>query len=193
MIARIVPQTPSCHDDYTANSFETAEDNLAEFIDEYFIAHKIPFLPTKKNIISLGLASTTSSPDTYMATNAMLSAGGGRNYPSKAGVWKIYFSNKDISQTHILIKEPQRLGENRAFNTYNDLLGDIFADYDARAYIMTSQPEDLRYRYNGTYFTINISIYGTTSDATSLPKTVADVVLTNYTSWVHKNKECNKK
>ncbi len=184
-------EPPKCHSDYRAESFEEADYDLADFLDEYFTDANIPFLPQKNDVSRLGLSALGKG--TYVLSGAYIKGGGDRRYPSKAGIWRIDDLDNGIVRTHMLLKEPQKLTEAQAFNTYNDILGEPFADYDDGAYGMTMLPEDVRRSYKGKYFTINVLLYGLQGDATKLSKTVADIILTDYTQWVQENKKCKQK
>jgi len=177
-----------CHDSYSVASFEKANDDLQEFIDEYFHDARIPFFPTKKQLKNLGLLPKEKG--VYQKPHALKRAGGHRRYPITPGLWKAIDLGDGVWEYHLLIREPQCLAETQAFNTDNDLLGEPFADYDDQAYIMLLQPEDVRRRSMEHFFTINVHVYGLRDDATALPRTVSDVILTDYTAWVEQNRRC---
>ncbi len=177
-----------CHDNYSAASFEEAGESLAEFIDEYFVSAHLPFLPARPDMAALKLPP--AGPGIYRAPDALHTGGGHRLYPTRPGLWKVVNLGGGIWEYHLLIREPQILSETQAFNTYNDLLGEAFADYDDQAYAMTLQPEDVRRQYRDRYFTLNVTVYGLRDDATQLPRTFADVILTDYTAWVRQNTRC---
>ncbi len=187
----IKPAKAICHDDYLASSFEEADYDLADFLDEYFVDAGIPFLPTQKEASGMGLKDMDGR--IYLRPGVYRTGGGKRKYPYKPGVWKITDLGNGVMEIHLLISEAQQMTEAQAFNTYNDLLGEAFADYDNQAYEMTMLPEDIRRSYKGRYFTLNLHIYGLRNDATALNHTVADVILTDYTRWVKENEECRKK
>jgi hypothetical protein len=181
---------PSCHDDYTSASFTPTEDAFGAFVDEYFDAARIPFLPSIASLKALGLRR--SDPTTYLRPDALHIAGGNRSYPTQPGLWKVRVLGSGIYEYHLLIREPERQSEIAAFNGYNDLLGEPFADYDATAYAMTMLPEDVRLACCGRFVTLNVTLYGILGDATRLDRTVADVVLTDYTEWVRENRRCRR-
>jgi len=183
-----LPAMPLCHDDYSAGSFEEAGEELEEFIDEYFTADRLPFLPDKSSILTLGLRPRGNG--LYQKENALAPGGGHRHYPVQPGLWKAIDLGSGIWEYHLLIREPQQLAETEAFNTCNDLLGDPFADYDDPAYGMTLLPEDIRRQFAGHYFTLNVTVYGVRGDATGLLQTVTDITLTDYTPWVQQNETC---
>jgi hypothetical protein len=180
-----------CHDHYSAASFEEADDEVQEFIDEYFVSAKIPFFPEKKGYATLKLVR--QSDGVHQLPDALQKGGGNRFYPTRPGLWKIVDHGTGVREYHLLIREPQQLAETQAFNTYNDLLGEPFADYDDQAYALTLQPEDIRREFDGRYFTINITVYGLHDDATNLSQTFTDVILTDYTTWVNQNTQCQQR
>ncbi len=182
------PTNQTCHDSYSAASFETANDDLQEFIDEYFHDASIPLFPSKPQLKHLGLIARGNG--VYQKPHALKTAGGHRRYPVTPGLWKAVDLGGGVWTYHLLIREPQQLAETQAFNTDNDLLGEPFADYDDRAYIMLLQPEDVRRRFAGRFFTINAHVFGLRDDATALPFTVSDIILTDYTTWVEQNRRC---
>ena len=182
------PRVVSCHDDYTAESFEAAGEELGSFIDEYFTDVNISFPPQKNQFKALHLVQ--QGEGIYLRPDATRQAGGKRRYPVRPGIWKVIDFGAGVWEIHVLVREPQKLSETEAFNTDNDLLGEPFADYDNAAYGMTLQPEDIRRRYRNRFFTLNARVYGVRGDATQLDRTLTDVVLTDYTDWVKRNRWC---
>jgi len=178
-----------CHNNYSAASFEEADEDLREFIDEYFVSARIPFFPQKEDYAALKLRRNAQGE--YRLPHALTRRGGGRLYPTHPGLWKIIDHGTGIRTYHLLVCEPAPLAQTRAFNTWNDLLGEPFADYDDQAYAMILQPEDIRRQYDGHYFTLNVTVYGLRDDATRLPRTCADVAFTDYTAWVDENTRCH--
>jgi hypothetical protein len=180
-----------CHDNYSAASFEEAGEDLEEFIDEYFVSAKIPFFPEPKNYPALKLVQQADGE--YSLPHALQKGGGNRLYPTRPGLWQVIDHGTSVREYHLLICEPQPLTQTEAFNTYNDLLGEPYADYDDEAYGMTLQPEAIRRQSAGRYFTISVTVYGLLDDATRLPRTCTDVIITDYTAWVDENTQCHPK
>ena len=180
--------TPSgCRDHYNPNNYEESSDELNSIIEEYFIDKNISFPPTLNDISNLGLLyvgdssyqlphSTQSYRDTIL--------------PTRAGIWRYTTYDHNITLTQLLIKEPTKLSEIEAINTYNDLLGAYWNDYSVTAYEMILEPQDSRIRYGDRYFELNIRVYGLLNDATSLPKSVADIEFRDYTVEVDRYIEC---
>ena len=178
---------PICPDDYAPASFEEASDELTDLIDEYFTDAGIPFPPPKERLRSLGLVPKGGG--IYLRPGSLIRRG--RNiYPFAPGIWKVEFPGDGIEIVHLLIREPQRLTEAEAFNTYNDRVGGLFADYDDQAYGLRMLPEDVRQHSQGRYFTLNVRIYGVADDATDLNRTVADLIFTDYGRMVQRYRQC---
>ena len=179
-----------CPDDYAPNSFEEAGDETKDLIDEYFTQKNIPFLPRMADIKKLKLSP--SGKNFYIYPGSLLKSGR-RFYPFKTGIWKIETPSSEITVTHLLVKEYYPLAETEAFNNYNELLGDGFADYDNRAYVMQMKPDEIRMHFKNRYFGLSVNIYGVQDDATELNTTVADIIFTDYSIWVEKYKKCKGK
>ena len=180
----------NCPDDYTPASFEEASDELVDFVDEYFIDAKLPFLPGKRELKQLGLLPIKAG--LYQLPDAMTKSGRGM-YPSRAGIWRVEFPGDGIEIVHLLVREPRQLAESEAFNRTNDAVGGLFADYDNGAYILRMLPEDVRQKINGRYVALNVHIYGVIGDATELNTTVTDFIFTDYGTMVERYRECRKK
>jgi len=180
---------PVCPDDYAPASFEEASDALNDLIDEYFIDAGIPFPPPKTALRSLGLHPLGTG--VYQRPGSLIRRGRSR-YPFHPGLWRVEFPGDGIEVFHLLIREPERLTETEAFNTYNDLVGGLYADYDNRAYELRMLPEELRQRSHGRYFTLTIRIYGVVDDATDLNRTVADLIFTDYGRMVERYRQCRR-
>ncbi len=180
------PAAP-CPDDDAPASFEAAEDELADLLEESFTQRGLSLPPTPAQIRRLGLRPAGTRA--MEVPGSRKSSGVGR-YPFRPGIWRIESPDPEIRIVHLLLKEPQRLTETEAFNTYNDLLGDLFADYDNPAYRMILLPEEVRRRWRGRYLGISLVVYGVKGDATELPVTVADLILTDYTARVARYRRC---
>ncbi|WP_457607780.1 hypothetical protein [Nitratifractor sp.] len=178
-----------CPDDYAPRSFEPAEEELASFLEESFADRNLSFPPTPGQRIRLGLRPV--GPGVYERPNAWKESGR-RRYPVRPGIWRIEKPTEDVTRIHLLLREPAPLAETEAFNSINELLGEIFADYDDRAYVTVLEPEDLRRHWRGRYFTIEVRLYGVAGDATGLERTYSDVILTDFTPWVNRSRQCKE-
>ncbi len=175
-----------CPDDYPPRSFPEAEDELASFLDEYFPEAGLSLPPTPNQLRRHGLRPVS---DGWALPDALHRVGK-RSYPLHPGLWRVSYPGRGLVVLHILVRDPASLSESEAFNTYNDLLGDLFADYDDPAYGMTLLPEGVRRRWRGRYLGITVRIYGVRDDATGLKRSVGDVILTDYSPWVHRYLDC---
>ena len=178
-----------CPDHYNPTWFEEASDELILVIDEYFTDQNITFLPTTKEMEHLGLqplsAVVLQLPHAMRAYRDL-------RFPIHPGLWRYEHYGQGISTTHLLLKEPSRLSEITAINTYNDLLGAYWGDYAVTGYQMTLEPEDSRIRYKDRYFELNVKIYGLKNDATPLSYTYADLQFRDYSSQVHDFMRCKE-
>ena len=178
-----------CPDHYNPTWFEEASDELILVIDEYFTDQNITFLPTTKEMEHLGLqplsAVVLQLPHAMCAYRDL-------RFPIHPGLWRYEHYRQGISTTHLLLKEPDRLSEITAINTYNDLLGAYWGDYAVTGYQMTLEPEDSRIRYKDRYFELNVKIYGLKNDATPLSYTYADLQFRDYSNQVHDFMRCKE-
>jgi hypothetical protein len=111
--------------------------------------------------------------------------------PVKPGLWRVE-RDGGLTILHLLLREPERLPETRAFNTYNDRFGGLWNDYDARAYGLTMMPEDRRVNCLDRYLGVSLKVYGTREDALDLNRTAADLILIDYTPLVRRYQSCRK-
>ena len=100
---------------------------------------------------------------------------------------------QNLTQAIITLKEPTKLPPLLAFNTYNDLLGNLFYDYDNTSYKLEFIPYEQRAYFNGVYFGVSVRIYGIVGDNSKLNHTMAKVELINYTPWVKEFIRCKSK
>ena len=173
-----------CHDDYTPDSFESASDEFAELVDEYIESKGLSISPNEKLLKSRGFIREHHSWILPNCSNKKIRC---------SGVWRVDVVSDSIIKLYISIPFVEKLSQIDAFNRLNGRVGDIFADFDDGAYEMIMKPEDMRVRYRDRYFEVNGYIYGVDGDDTGLSKTVADIVLTDYTRWVEDNMECNNR
>jgi len=100
---------------------------------------------------------------------------------------------ENLTKITVNIKEVEKLSAFRAFNRYNDLIGNMFYDYNIDSFGLEFIPYERRAYYNKRYFGISISVKGVLSDNSEQNCTTAKIVLTNYTPWVEKNIKCRSK
>jgi len=176
-----------CPDHYDPKWFEESSDELNLIIEEYFLDRNISFPPSQKEMMKLGLQKRGQDrlelPHATIRYRELA-------FPVHTGVWRYDITPAQINTTHLLLKEPTKLSEIEAINTYNDLLGAYWGDYDVTGYEMTLLVEDSRIRYKDSYFELNVKIYGLKSDATGLPTTYADITFRDYTRQVKAFMQC---
>lgn len=171
-----------CPDHYDPKWFEEASDELALLLDEYFTDRNISLPPTLPELQKEGMIKV--SAQRYELPHAT------RHYrelafPVRPGLWRYERFDRHVTTTHLLIKEPEKLSEIQAINTYNDLLGAYWGDYTVTGYRMRLSPEDTRIRYRDSYIELNVDIYGLKNDATPLRYTYADILIRDYSRQVN--------
>ena len=105
---------------------------------------------------------------------------------------KVFNLEQNISKVVLYIKEPNRLKAFEAFNTFNDMLGNLFYDYNIDSQSLEFIPYEKRVYYKDIYFGVTIKVYGIIGSS-SQDKTTAKIELTNYSSWVKENIKCRSK
>jgi len=179
--------TNKCYDHYAPQYFEESSDELADVISEYFEQRGLSFPPTISELQKAGLQ--TLSP-THLQLPQSTKRYRELEFPIAKGVWRYSQASPEISVVHLLIKEPTKLSEIDAINTYNGLLGAYWNDYKVSGYEMLLEPEDSRIRYKDSYFELNVKIYGLRGDATALLVTHADLIFRDYTTKVQQYIKC---
>lgn len=113
-------------------------------------------------------------------------------YPIKSGFWKYKKKNKKIDEVNISKAEIYRFSDIDVANTINDDFENFWNDYIENAYEMQLTPEQTLFRYNNTYFTMSVFIYGVKGDSTPLKGTVINLWLKDYTNEVNTYIQCMK-
>jgi len=180
----------TCPDHYNPRWFEEASDELVLIIDEYFTDRNISFPPQLQEVKKLGLKKVSNS--LFQLPQATRDYKEYR-FPVHPGIWRYEQYKEGITVTHLLLKEPEKLSEIKAINTYNDLLGAYWGDYSVTAYRMRLTPEDTRIRYQNRYFELNVDLYGLKNDATPLKQTYADIAIRDYTAQVNAFIRCEER
>lgn len=178
-----------CPDHYNPAWFEESSDELNLMIEEYFLDQHISFLPSQEEMLKIGLHKQSKQhlelPHATVHYHEFA-------FPIRTGLWRYDRTKAHINTTYLLLKEPAKLSEIEAINTYNDLLGAYWGDYDVTGYQMTLLPEDSRIRYKDRYFELNVKIYGLKNDATALPSTYTDILFRDYTQQVKAYMQCKE-
>lgn len=179
----------NCHDDFAPRTFEESSDNLNDFLQEQFLDKNISFNLNKKDIKNLHLKIIKDGfeyPNSYIKTKI-------GNFPNHIGIYKIDKLYGNLQKIHILVKEPNRLTANEAFNTANDLIGNLFYDYNIDATKLNLKPYEARVYYKDSYLGISVEVYGVKGDATEIKQTLIDISIINYSNWVDEYKKCKGK
>ena len=114
------------------------------------------------------------------------------SYPTKSGFWKYKRLNNNIDEINIARAEIYRFSDLDIANTINDDFENFWNDYLENAYEMQLIPEQTLFRYNHTYFTMSVFIYGVLGDSTPLKGTVVNLWLKDYTKQVNTYIQCMK-
>lgn len=188
-LSLVLAAAQKCPDYYNPKWFEESSDELNLIIEEYFLNRHISFPSTQEEMIKLGLKKGGKQ---YIELPNATMYYGELAFPVRTGLWRYDMTSAQINTTHLLVKEPTKLSEIEAINTYNDLLGAYWGDYDVTGYQMTLKPEDSRIRYKDSYFELNVKVHGLKSDATNLPTTYADITFRDYTQQVKGFNQCKE-
>ncbi|WP_072680384.1 hypothetical protein [Arcobacter sp. LA11] len=113
-------------------------------------------------------------------------------YPIKSGFWKYKKMNNKIDEVNLARAEIYRFADTDIANTINDDFENFWNDYLEDAYEMQLTPEQTLFRYNNTYFTMSVFIYGVKGDSTPLKGTVVNLWLKDYTKEVNTHIKCMK-
>ena len=113
-------------------------------------------------------------------------------YPNKSGFWKYKIINNKVEEVNFARSEIYRFLDEDIANTINDDFENFWQDFIENAYEMQLTPEQTLFRYNDTYFTMSIFIYGVKGDATPLKGTVVNLWLKDYTKQVNIHIKCMK-
>jgi len=113
-------------------------------------------------------------------------------YPIKSGFWKYKKKDGVIDEVNIARSEIYRFLDTDIANSVNDDFENFWDDYIENAYEMQLTPEQTLFRYNDTYFTMSVFIYGVKGDSTPLKGTVVNLWLKDYTKEVNIYITCMK-
>lgn len=113
-------------------------------------------------------------------------------YPTKSGFWKYKKINNKIDEVNLARAEIYRFSDMDIANTVNDDFDNFWQDYLENAYEMQLTPEQTLFRYNNTYFTMSVFIYGVKGDSTPLKGTIVNLWLKDYTKEVNTHIKCMK-
>lgn len=171
-----------CSPYYNPDKFYEAPEMLKEILDEYLpngLFSKYGFkeeLLRNKEIIK---------KDSFVKQGDYI-------YPIKNGFWKYKKKDGKIDEVNIAKVEIYRFSDFDIANTLNEDFENYWNDYIENAYEMQLTPEQTLFRYNNTYFTMSVFIYGVKGDTTPLKGTVVNLWLKDYTKEVNAHIQCMK-
>ncbi|PLY06500.1 MAG: hypothetical protein C0625_09085 [Arcobacter sp.] len=113
-------------------------------------------------------------------------------YPTKNGLWKYKKIKNKIDEINIARTEIYKFSDIDIANTINDDFENFWLDYIENAYEMQLTPEQTLFRYNTTYFTMSVFIYGVKGDSIPLKGTTVNFWLKDYTKEVNTYIKCMK-
>jgi hypothetical protein len=175
-------QAKECSPYYNPKKFYEASEGLTEILDENF---------------SNGIFSDISFKDKVAVHEEVLKKGsfikfGEYIYPTKNGLWKYKKIDNKINEVNISRTEIYKLADIEIANSINDDLDNFWDDFIENAYEMQLTPEQTLFRYNNTYFTMAVFIYGVKGDQTPLKGTSINLWLKDYTKEVNIYIKCMK-
>lgn len=171
-----------CSPYFNPERFYETPEMLKELLDEKFqngVFYKQDF---KEKIVS---KNEILKKDSFVKFRDFI-------YPVKNGLWKYKIVKNRINEINIAIVEIYRFADIDIANTINDDYGNFWEDYIENAYEMQLTPEQTLFRYNNTYFTMAVFIYGVKGDGTPLKGTVVNLWLKDYTKEVNTYIKCMK-
>lgn len=171
-----------CSPYFNPNKFFEAPESLNELLEETFPNSIFSLKSFKKSEF---IDDEYIKKDTYIKKGEFI-------YPNKSGFWKYKKINNKISEVNIARVEIYRFSDSDIANSVNDDYENYWNDYIEDAYEMQLTPEQTLFRYNNTYFTMSVFIYGVKGDSTPLKGTVVNLWLKNYTNEVNTYIQCMK-
>ena len=171
-----------CSPYFNPEKFYETPEILVEILDENF-PNGIFSIDIFKNYIKYN--NETLKSDSFIKKGDYI-------YPIKNGVWKYKKIKDKIDEVNLARVEIYRFSDIDIANTINDDFDNFWNDYVENAYEMQLTPEQTLFRYNHTYFTMSVFIYGVKGDSTPLKGTVVNLWLKDYTKEVNTYIECIK-
>ena len=171
-----------CSPYYNPNKFYEAPEMLIEILDEYLPQGVFPKNGFQKELIK---NEEIIKRDSFIKQGDYI-------YPIKNGFWKYKKKNEKIDEVNIARVEIYRFSDFDIANTINEEFENYWNDYLENAYEMQLTPEQTLFRYNNTYFTMSVFIYGVKGDTTPLKGTVVNLWLKDYTKEVNAHIQCMK-
>jgi len=171
-----------CSPYFNPEKFYETSESLTELLDESF--PKGIFYNTKFNN-EIKKDKEILKKDSFVQIGDFV-------YPIKSGFWKYKKSDGKIDEVNLARAEIYRFSDIDIANTINDDFDNYWNEYIEDAYEMQLTPEQTLFRYNNTYFTMAVFIYGVKGDSTPLKGTVVNLWIKDYTKQVNTYIECMK-
>lgn len=167
---------------YSPKKFYEAPEMLIEILDEHLPKEVFPKNGFKKELIK---NQEIIKEDSFIEQGDYI-------YPIENGFWKYKKKDNRIDEINIARVEIYRFSDFDIANTINEEFENYWNDYIENAYEMQLTPEQTLFRYNKTYFTMSVFIYGVKGDTTPLKGTVVNLWLKDYTKEVNAYIQCMK-
>lgn len=171
-----------CSPYYDPNKFYEAPEMLVELLNETF---QDKIFSNKKFKNEITIKKENLKKDSFIKHGEFI-------YPIKSGYWKYKKENERVNEVNIARAEIYKFSDIDIANTVNDDFENYWNDYIEDAYEMQLTPEQTLFRYNNTYFTMSVFIYGIKGDSTPLNGTVVNFWLKDYTKEVNTYIQCMK-
>ena len=171
-----------CSPYFNPEKFYETSENLTELLDETF---PNGIFSNKKFNIEIKKDDEILKKNSFIKDSEYI-------YPTKSGFWKYKKINNKINEVNLARAEIYRFADIDIANTVNDDFENFWNDYLENAYEMQLTPEQTLFRYNNTYFTMSVFIYGVKGDSTPLKGTVVNLWLKDYTKEVNIHIKCMK-
>lgn len=171
-----------CSPYFNPERFYESSESLTELLDENF----------PNGIFSdMKFNNEIKSNDEILKKDSFIKKGDFL-YPTKSGFWKYKKINEKIEEVNLARAEIYRFSDIDIANTVNDDFDNYWNEYIENAYEMQLTPEQTLFRYNNTYFSMSVFIYGVKGDSTPLKGTVINLWLKDYTKQVNTHIKCMK-
>ena len=171
-----------CSPYFNPNKFYETSEALTEILDETF---PNGIFTNKKFENELVLDEEVLKKDSFTKQGDFI-------YPTKSGFWKYKKIKNKVDEVNIARAEIYRFSDIDIANSVNDDFENFWNDYIENAYEMQLTPEQTLFRYNNTYFTMSVFIYGVLGDSTPSKGTVVNLWLKDYTKEVNTHIQCNE-
>ncbi len=177
-----------CSPYYNPERFYEANEKLIELIDNNLFNKKLSFFGNSQELEKLGFVREKDyfiSNHNHIRVNDYL-------YPSINGLWKYKLNDGKIDEINIAKIELYQYKDAQIAYELNEMYDNYWSDWVENGYEMQLTPEQTLFRYNDTYFSFSVYIYGVKGDSTPLKGTVINYWFKNYTKHVNKYIKCTK-